>query len=144
MSKLKNALYAAIPLAAAGYLWFGHETQRAQAHAEIARTPVLIAPGRVEPLHDPVALAFEATGRIAEFDVDEGVAVKAGQVLAKLDDRLPKARLAAAEAAVAQADARWRMAVRGPRGEDIAAAKAELDAPSAEADHRNPEATPTD
>jgi multidrug resistance efflux pump len=141
MSKLRNSVFAAIPLVAAGWLWFGHETQHAQANAETVRTQVLVAPGRVEPTHDPVALAFETTGRIAELDVDEGVAVKEGQVLARLDDRLPKARLAAAEAAVAQADARYRLAVRGPRGEDIAAAKAEADAATAEADHRANEAT---
>jgi multidrug resistance efflux pump len=141
MSKLRNALLASLPLVAAGWLWFGHETKHAAAQTEMSRTQVLVAPGRVEPLHDPVALAFETTGRIAEIDVDEGVAVTAGQVLAKLDDRLPKARLAAAEAAVAQADARYRMAVRGPRGEDIAAAKAEADAAAAEAEHRASEAT---
>jgi len=141
MSKLRNSILAAIPLAAAGWLWFGHETQHAQASVETARTPVLVAPARVEPVHDPVALAFETTGRIVELDVDEGVAVKAGQVLARLDDRLPKARLAAAEAAVSQADARYRLAVRGPRGEDIAAAKAEADAATAEAEHRANEAT---
>jgi multidrug resistance efflux pump len=141
MSKLRNTLLAALPLVAAGWLWFGHETQHAAAQSEIARQPVLVAPGRVETVHDPVALAFEATGRIAEIDVDEGAAVKSGQVLARLDDRLPKARLAAAEAAVAQADAHYRLAVRGPRGEDIAAAKAELDAATAEADHRASEAT---
>jgi multidrug resistance efflux pump len=140
MSKLRNALLAAVPLAAAGWLWFGHETQHASAHAQV-QPPTLVAPARVEPIHDPVALAFEAPGRIAEINVDEGVAVKSGQVLARLDDRLPKARLAAAEAAVAAADARYRLAVRGPRGEDIAAAKAEADAALAEADHRASEAT---
>jgi len=141
MTKVKSALLATLPLAVAGYMWFGRGTQSVSAQPEITRTATLVAPARVEPVHDPVALAFETGGRILEIDVDEGVAVKAGQVLARLDDRLPKARAAAAEAAVAQADARYRLAVRGPRGEDIAAAKAEADAAAAEADHRANEAT---
>jgi multidrug resistance efflux pump len=136
MSKLRNALIAAVPLAAAGWLWFGHETQHASANTERVRPAMLVAPGRVEPVRDPVALAFETTGRIVAIEVDEGVAVHAGQVLARLDDRLAKARLAGAEAAVAQADARYRLAVRGPRHEDIDAAKAAADAATADADHR--------
>ena len=136
MTKLRTALLAIVPLAAAGWLWFGHETQRASANAAIVRPSLLVAPGRVEPERDAVALAFESPGRIVEIDVDEGDAVKADQVLARLDDRLAKARLAAAEAAVAEADARYKLAVRGPRGEDIAAAKAAADAAAAESQHR--------
>jgi multidrug resistance efflux pump len=136
MSKLRIALLATLPLIGAGWLWFGHETQHASANAERARPATLVAPARVEPVRDPVALAFETSGRIVAIDVDEGVAVHAGQVLARLDDRLAKARLAGAEAAVAQADARYRLAVRGPRGEDLDAAKAASDAAAAEADHR--------
>src|SRR5262245_54108833 len=140
MSKLRKALYAAIPLAAAGWLWFGHETQSASAHAPIvARPPVLVAPGRVEPVREPVALAFEAGGRIVAIDVDEGDTVKAGQVIARLDDRMAKARVAAAEAAVAGAQANYLLARRGPRGEDVAAAKADVDAAKAAADHRSVE-----
>ena len=135
MNKLRNALLASIPLAAAAYLWFGRETPHAAA-SQIAAPSTLVAPGRVEPVRDPVALAFEAGGRIAAIDVDEGAFVHAGQVIARLDDRLPRARVAAAEAAVAQAEARYALAKRGPRGEDIAAAKAEADAASAEAAHR--------
>ena len=61
MSKLRNALLAAVPLAAAGWLWFGHETQHAIAHAQVMPA-TLVAPARVEPVHDPVALAFETRG----------------------------------------------------------------------------------
>ncbi len=136
MSKLRTTILTALPLAAAGWLWLGHETQHASASAERVRPATLVAPGRVEPVRDPVALAFETTGRIVAIDVDEGVAVHAGQVLARLDDRLAKARLAGAEAAVAQADARYRLAIRGPRREDVDAAKAAADAATADADHR--------
>jgi multidrug resistance efflux pump len=144
MSKLRTALFAAIPVVAATYLWFGHQTPSASASAPPTVAPVITAPGRVEPLRDPVALAFETTGRIVEIDVDEGVAVHAGQVLARLDDRLPRARVAAAEAQLAAAQARLQLARRGPRHEDVEAARADADAAAAEAQHRGAERTRTD
>jgi len=141
MTKLRTALFASLPLAAAAYLWLGHQTPAASASAPpaIARAEVITAPARVEPAHDPVALGFETTGRILAIDVDEGQAVHAGDVLARLDDRLPRARVAAAEAQVAAATARYQLARRGPRREDLDAAKADAEAASAEAEHRGAE-----
>jgi multidrug resistance efflux pump len=127
---------SSVPLAAAGWMWFGHKTPSASANVEIARPSVLVAPGRVEPERDPVQLAFETPGRIVAIDVDEGASVVAGQVVARLDDRMAKARVASAEATVAQAKAHYLLARRGPRSEDIAAARAEADAAAAEAAHR--------
>jgi HlyD family secretion protein len=132
-------LLLAVPLAGAGWLWLGHQTPAVHAEAIVARPRVLVAPGRVEPVHDPVQLAFEAQGRIAEIAVDEGDTVHAGQVLARLDDRLARARVAAAEAGLAQAKARYLLARRGPRSEDVAAARAEADAAAASAQHRGTE-----
>lgn len=140
MSKLRYYVLIAGTLAAGAYLWFGHATQSASAeNATITRPAVLVAPGRVEPERDPVKLAFEAQGRIAEILVDEGDRVTAGQVLAHLDDRLARARVAAAEAGVAQAKARYLLARRGPRREDLDAARAEADAAAAAAVHRGAE-----
>jgi multidrug resistance efflux pump len=141
MTKLRTALFASLPLAAATYLWLGHQTPSASASAPpaVARAEVITAPARVEPAHDPVALAFETTGRIVAIEADEGQAVHAGDVLARLDDRLPRARVAEAEAQVAAAEARYQLARRGPRREDLDAAKAEAEAASAEAEHRGAE-----
>lgn len=137
MSKLRTALLVSLPLAAAGYFWFGQPTQHAAAaQPAITRPAILVAPARVETVRDSVVLAFETTGRIVSIEVDEGAAVRAGQVVARLDDRLAKARVAAAEAAVDGAQAGYLLARRGPRGEDLAAARAELDAAKAAADHR--------
>lgn len=136
--KLRYLVLAA-PLAGAGWLWLGRATPAVHAEAIVARPSVLVAPGRVEPLHDPVQLAFEAQGRIAEITVDEGAVVRAGQVLARLDDRLARARVAAAEAGLAQAKARYLLARRGPRSEDVAAARAEAEAAAAAAQHRGAE-----
>jgi ABC exporter DevB family membrane fusion protein len=138
MKKLRYLLLA-LPLAAGGYFWFGTDTQPASANPSILPSSVLVAPGRVEPARDSVKLAFEAQGRIAEILVDEGDPVTKGQVLARLDDRLASARVAAAEAGLAQAKARYLLARRGPRKEDLAAARAEADAAAAAAAHRGAE-----
>ena len=139
MSKLRYLLLA-LPLAGGAYLWSGSRTPDASAQSTlVTRAPVLVAPGRVEPVRDPVKLAFEAQGRIAEILVEEGDTVAAGQVLARLDSRLATARVAAAEAGVAQARARHLLARRGPRAEDVAAARAEAEAADAAARHRGAE-----
>lgn len=137
MSILRKSLFAALPVVAAGALWFGRDTQSASA-AQPTLTPpaILVAPGRVEPVRDPVALAFESGGRIAEITVDEGDTVTRGQTLARLDDRLAKARVAAARAAVAAAEANYQLLRRGARKEDLDAAKAEVEAARTAADHR--------
>jgi len=143
MTKLRYLLLA-VPLAGASALWLGHTTPEVHAETAAARPRVLIAPGRVEPTRDPVKLAFEAQGRIAEILVDEGDTVHAGQLLARLDDRLASARVAIAEAGLAQAKARYQLARRGPRPEDIAAAHAEADAAATDAQHRSAEQARSD
>lgn len=136
MSILRKSLLAALPVVAAGALWFGRDTKSASAQSTITAPAILVAPGRVEPVRDPVALAFEAGGRIAEIAVDEGDTVTKGQTLARLDDRLAKARVAAAQAAVAAADANYQLLRRGARKEDLDAAKAEVEAARTAAEHR--------
>jgi HlyD family secretion protein len=138
VTKLKTAAVV-LPIAiAAAWLAIG-STHHAVLAAEIGRSAQLVAPGRVEPFRDPVLLAFEAPGRIVAIDVDEGDTVKSGQILARLDDRVAKARVASATAAVAQARARYDLARRGPRREELDAAKADSDAAAAEAENRTTE-----
>ena len=139
MNKLRY-LFLALPLAAGAYLWLGRDTQPASAESTVITRPaVLVAPGRVEPERDAVKLAFEMQGRLVELLVDEGASVTKGQVLARLDDRMARARVVAAEAGLAQAKARYTLARRGPRAEDLAAARAEADAAAAAAAHRGAE-----
>ena len=139
MTKLRYALLA-LPIAAGAYLWFGRAASPASAEpAMTARPAVLVAPGRIEPERDAVKLAFESQGRIVEILVDEGDAVKANQIVARLDDRMHRARVAAAQANLAQAKSRYTFARRGPRNEDLAAARAEADAAAAAASHRTAE-----
>ncbi|MBA2542348.1 MAG: efflux RND transporter periplasmic adaptor subunit, partial [Deltaproteobacteria bacterium] len=137
MSKLRYFLVP-IPVVAAAALWFGRAPSSAAAETP-SRPATLVAPARIEPARDTVKLSFETSGRIAEILVDEGDTVTAGQVVARLDDRLASARVAAAQAGLAQAKARYLLARRGPRKEDLAAARAEADAAAAAAQHRGAE-----
>jgi multidrug resistance efflux pump len=143
--KKRHLAFVAAPVIAAGALWFARSPSAASAEVpSVARPAMLVAPGRVEPTRDAVRLSFETSGRIAEILVDEGDAVTAGQVVARLDDRLAKARVAAAEAGLAQAKARYLLARRGPRKEDIAAARADAEAAAATAAHRAAELARSD
>jgi HlyD family secretion protein len=62
--------------------------------------------GRIEG--DDSAISPKVAGRIAEIHFREGDVVKAGDVVAVLDDRQVRARVDQAEAAVAEAEARVR------------------------------------
>jgi RND family efflux transporter MFP subunit len=55
---------------------------------------VLEYPGKVSPVQD-AEMAFEVAGKIIEFPVDEGQAVKKGDILARLDPRDFEANLEA-------------------------------------------------
>lgn len=76
---------------------------------------------------DRIELTAEFDEPIVEIAVVEGQPVTAGQVLLRQDDSRAKARLAEAEAALAEQQARLDELVRGPRSEQIAAARANLE-----------------
>ena len=76
---------------------------------------------------DRVELTAEFAEPIVEIAVADGDAVRAGQTLVRQDATRAKARLAEAEAALAQADARLDELLRGPRSEQIAAARAAVE-----------------
>ena len=88
---------------------------------------------------DRVELTAEAAEPITEILVDEGEAVSAGQVLLRQDDSRATARLAEAEAAVRQAQARLDELVRGPRSELIDAARANVSGAAKELQFRQAE-----
>ncbi len=100
---------------------------------------IVSAEGNVVPAQH-TTLAFKTSGRIVEVPVHEGDAVKAGAVLAHLDDTTmqkqlaqAKVQLATAQAQLAQADAQVQLAEKqlaqvkvGGTEADIAAAQAAL------------------
>ena len=69
---------------------------------------VIAVSGRIEG--DTAAIAAKTSGRIRELTVREGDEIKAGQVIAVLDDEQVRAREEQATAAVRQAEARARLA----------------------------------
>ena len=75
---------------------------------------------------EEVAVAPELGGRIQELLVEEGDVVRAGQLVARLDDSLVRLQLAQAEANVAQAKARLAQLKAGARPEEVALAQARL------------------
>lgn len=86
-------------------------------------------PSRVvgELTSDRVELVAESNEPIIEILVAEGARVAAGDLLVRQDNRRADARLAEAEGALRQAEARLAELVRGPRQELIDAARANFE-----------------
>lgn len=76
---------------------------------------------------DRIELTAEVNEPIIEILVAEGEPVERGQLLIRQHNARATARLAEADAFLAQAQARMDELVRGPRSEQIAAARANLD-----------------
>jgi HlyD family secretion protein len=95
--KVVRVLFLVLTLTGALIWWF---------FLSESNTPreIISAPGRIES--DDAAVAAKTSGRIREISVREGDHVKAGQVIATLDDEQVKARVDQAQSNVAQAEAR--------------------------------------
>jgi HlyD family secretion protein len=78
-------------------------------------------------------VGFEVAGRLARITFEEGDAVKAGQVLATLDDSDQLARLERARAGAALAQKELERLLAGSREETVRRLQASLDAAKAEA-----------
>ena len=85
---------------------------------------------------DRIELTAEVAEPITEILVAEGESVTAGQVLMRQDSARAAARFAEAEAALGQVQARLDELVRGPRSEQIAAARAAVEGARDELDFR--------
>lgn len=88
---------------------------------------------------DRVELTAEAAEPIIEILVQEGEQVEKGALLLQQDSRRATARLAEAEAAMRQSQARLNELVRGPRSEQIAAARANVAGAAKELEFRESE-----
>jgi RND family efflux transporter MFP subunit len=97
----------------AGWQWLNRErpieievatvTQRAAG----TQATVLNASGYVTARRR-ATVSSKITGKVIEVNVDEGMAVREGQILARLDDTTPRAALALAKAQAAAARGAWR------------------------------------
>src|SRR5215470_6410793 len=66
-----------------------------------------------------VDVAFEVPGTIAERYVDEGALLDKGEPIARLDDKEYRLQAERATAAKAATEARYRLLLKGPRGQEI-------------------------
>ena len=96
-------LATVILVAAAGYFLWKHFFSA----PEIPKSIVALS-GRIEG--DDSAVAAKASGRITEIRVREGDQVKAGDIIAVIDDEQIRAREQQAQSAVEQAEAQVRLA----------------------------------
>ena len=92
---------------------------------------------------DRIELTAESNEPITAIRFAEGDPVAAGQTLLEQDNTRAAARLAEAEAVLAQMQARLDELVRGPRAERIAAARASVEGATQELDFRESELTRT-
>ena len=108
----------AIPVAAllaGGWWWSGRETNDPSE---------VVLHGNVDIRH--VALAFDGSGRIESLDAEEGDAVKAGQVIGKLDTKSLELNVRKAQALVEAARQTLQRLRNGERPEAIAQVRAQL------------------
>jgi multidrug resistance efflux pump len=75
---------------------------------------------------EEISLAPEVGGRVIALPVEVGDEVQPGDLLVRLDDRIPQAQVALAEAQVAEAAARLDMAREGATASEIKAAEARV------------------
>lgn len=104
--KRPNPLRVLIPLLLIGGI--GYTVWRFFIYTPPVPAAIVQLSGRIEG--DDSAIAPKVSGRIAEIRYREGDTVKAGDIIAVLDDRQIRSRIDQAQAAVAQADARVNLA----------------------------------
>jgi HlyD family secretion protein len=88
---------------------------------------------------DRIELTAEFSEPVIEIAVAEGERVTSGQLLLRQDDARARARLAEATAAHLQIKARLAELVRGPRSEQISAARATVEGATQDLDFRQSE-----
>jgi HlyD family secretion protein len=76
---------------------------------------IIAALGRVEPVSEEIRIAAAMTGRLAEVRFDEGQSVRAGEIVATLENADHQARILAAQANVAIAKASLDRVINGAR-----------------------------
>jgi HlyD family secretion protein len=90
----------------------------------------VVAEGVVVPAQY-ATLSMAASGIVDQVMVEEGAAVKAGQVILRLQGTHQQAAIAEAQAAMATAQAQYKALEAGPRVQEIASAQASLEAAQA-------------
>ena len=90
----------------------------AQAATAPGNGRAVVAPGRVEPVSEEVAIGTELDGKLASVNVEEGQTVKRGQVIATLVNGDFAARVRLAESAVRERQAELERLRNGARTQE--------------------------
>ena len=114
-------------------LWQHSQSQSRQAlleaqTAEVARKDIVIkvsAAGSIKPL-TPVNISPKAAGKVVALLVDQGDQVKAGQILARMDNSNLQGALLQAQGNLAAANANLSKLVAGSRAQEIEQARQNL------------------
>jgi HlyD family secretion protein len=109
----------------------GHEVSASGPNASSAGSTLIAAPGRIEAVSEEVRVSSELSGRLRIVRVEEGDRVQRGQVLAEIENNDYRARVAEAEAGLAQREAELRRTVNGARTQERREAEASMQAAKA-------------
>src|SRR5229473_660805 len=109
----------------------GHAVSASGKTASSVGSRLIAAPGRVEAVSEEVRVSSELSGRLKSVNVEEGDRVQRGQVLAEIENADYRARVAAAEAELAQREAELRRTINGARAQERGEAEASMQAAKA-------------
>ena len=101
---------------------------KAAAPSAVPGEGLIAAPGRVEAISEEIRVSSELSGRLHSVPVEEGDRVRKGQVLAQIENQDYIARVANAQAALAERKAELERTVNGARSQERRAAEASLQA----------------
>jgi HlyD family secretion protein len=121
MGRMKSLIGLAVVLIVLGLALHGWETSASSTSGPAARqesSPLVAAPGRVEPISEDVRLGSEISGKLERVLAEEGDRVNRGQLLAELVNDDYRAQVESAEAALAQKEADNRKTIHGARAEE--------------------------
>jgi HlyD family secretion protein len=137
---LLSVALIAMLLAVAAVIRFHERTAKAAANSVDSTSELIAAPGRVEAVSEEIRVSSELSGRLKSVSVEEGDRVRKNQILAQIENEDYIARVAGAEALLAQRQAELLRLVNGARTQERRAAEAARQAAQAVLDNSQREA----
>jgi ABC exporter DevB family membrane fusion protein len=121
------ALAAAVPLFPTRTHFHGRDAIT----PAISREELIAAPGRVEAVSEEIRVSSELSGRLKSVLVEEGDHIRRSQILAQIENDDYIARVAGAEALLAEREAELQRTINGARSQERRASQASLKAAEA-------------
>lgn len=144
MKRSHYILIASVTLFLLIVVQFLRSRERAVKASPVATTSfrdgLIAAPGRIEAVSEEIRVSSELSGRLHSVPVEEGACVRKGQVLAQIENEDYIARVAEAEAELAERQAELSRTINGARLQERRAAEASLQAAKAVLDNARREA----